>query len=71
MPADARPHRREVVSESAWQRRMNDIGAIPQPGKRSSRGSVFWSGPLRNWILAYRGSGGVVMEFFVDCPCGT
>ena len=71
MPAEARMTRREVVAERDWQRRMNAIGAAAQPGKRSSRGSVFWSGAVRSWILCYRGSGGVVMEFYADCPCGT
>lgn len=62
---------RETLSMAAFQKRMNGLGAQERRDKVSSRGTIYWSPSTRSWLLAYRSGGGVVLEFFRDCPCGT
>lgn len=66
-----KPYARESLTMAAFQRRMNDLGAQQRRDKVSSRGTIYWSSTTRSWLLAYRSGGGVVLEFFRDCPCGT
>lgn len=69
MASNARPARREVLHRDSYQRRMQRLSA-QETTRRSPRGHIYWSPPLRQWLLSYSEGKNVVIEFYADCPCG-